>query len=142
MKYAEDAMSYLPLQIQDLGTSLLKYAQDKNKRSILGYAATAALSYYISRKIYNVFIPPKNLRHIPRASSSSLILSMMKGSSPSERAREFFMPIIEEHGVCLKYQFGRWIVVVADYEELKPYLKDINTYPKKLMIFSKVSDIA
>jgi hypothetical protein len=141
MNYVEDATSYLPLQIRELGLSLLNYAQDKNKKSILGYAATAALSYYISRTVYNVFIPPKKLRHIPRASSSALILSMMKGSSPSERAREFFMPIIEEHGLCLKYQLGRWTVIVADYEELKPFLKDINTFPKKHMIFSKVSDI-
>lgn len=141
MKSVEDVTNYLPLQIRDLGISLLNYAQDKDKRSILGYAATAALSYYISRTVYNVFIPPKKLRHIPRASSSALILSMMKGSSPSERAREFFMPIIEEHGVCLKYHLGRWVVIVADYEELKPFLKDINTFPKKRIIFSKVSGI-
>ncbi|KAI8577964.1 hypothetical protein K450DRAFT_249249 [Umbelopsis ramanniana AG] len=70
-----------------------------------------------------------------------MILSMIKGSSPSERSREFIMPIIEEHGICLKYQLGKWTVVVADYDELKPFLKDINTFPKRHMVFSKDFDV-
>ncbi|KAG2181485.1 hypothetical protein INT44_008298 [Umbelopsis vinacea] len=143
MNYVEEAASYLPPQIRDLSVSLFNYAQDRDgRKSILGYAATAALSYYVGRTVYNIFIPPRKLRHIPRASSSAMILSMMKGSSPSERAREIVMPIIEEHGICLKYQLGKWTVIIADYDELKPFLKNINTFPKKLMVFSTDFDIA
>jgi hypothetical protein len=141
MNYVEEAASYLPPKIRDLSVSFFNYAQDRDgRKSILGYAATAALSYYVGRTVYNVFVPPRKLRHIPRASSSALILSMIKGSSPSERSRKFFMPIIEQHGICLKYQLGKWTVVVADYEELKPFLKNISTFPKKHMVFSKVSN--
>jgi hypothetical protein len=140
MDYFKNNVNHLPLRIQVLSDSILNYAQDKhNRRSILGYAVTVALAYYVARTVYNVFTPPKKLRHIPRPSSTAWMRSILRGSSPSERARKFIMPLIEEHGVCLRYQMGKWVVVVADIELIKPFLRDIKTFPKKPVIFSRVS---
>jgi hypothetical protein len=140
MDYVKEAVNQHPPNIQDLGNSVLQYAQDRdNRRSILGYVTAGALTYYVARNVYNVFVPPKRLRHIPRPSQISWMRSYIEGSSPSDRARQHLIPIIEEHGLCLKYQHGQWIILVADYEKLKPFLKDINVFPKKQLHFNSVS---
>jgi hypothetical protein len=140
MDYLKEAVNQLPPNVQDFGSSVIKYAQDReNRRSILGYAAAGALTYYVARNVYNVLVPPKRLRHIPRPSQVAWIRSYFEGSSPSDRARQHLIPIIEEHGLCLKYQHGHWTILIADYEKLKPFLKDTNVFPKKQLHFNSVS---
>lgn len=141
MDYVQGAVNKLPPNLQELNHIVLQYAQNPdNRRTILGYATAGALTYYVASKVYRVFVPPKRLRQIPRPSQYDWMKSLMQKTSPSDRARQLLIPLIEEHGLCLKYQFGEWLILIADYDKLKPFLKDTTTFPKRQLAFNSVSD--
>jgi hypothetical protein len=139
MEYVQDAVNKIHPDLQDLNYTVLQYVQKPdNRRSILGYAAAGALTYYFAKSVYRVFVPPKKLRHFPRPSQYDWMKLLIEKSSPSDRARKLLIPLIEEHGLCLKYQHGEWIILIADYDKLKLFLKDTTAFPKKQLSFNSV----
>ena len=80
---------------------------DKKKATYIGSAIAVALLY----KLYDrVFLPPKQLRHIPRLDYFTYIKSMLKGEDPLYQYRRYFAPLAAQ---------GNGIYVVRRFEKKK-----------------------
>lgn len=76
------------------------------------------------------FVVPRNLRHLPKVSTVEWFLSVLRGESSDVRSERLVLPLIQKHGLCLKYMIGRWTVTVGDPVLLQAMLKDVETFPK------------
>lgn len=85
----------------------------------------------ITYRIFNAILVPRQLRHLPKASTIGWFWSVLKGESADVRCDRLLMPQMQDHGLCLKYTMGRWTVAVGDPILLQAVLRDVATFPKE-----------
>ncbi|CDH60345.1 cytochrome p450 [Lichtheimia corymbifera JMRC:FSU:9682] len=85
----------------------------------------------ITYRLFNAILVPRQLRHLPKASTIGWFWSVLKGESADVRCDRLLMPQMQEHGLCLKYTMGRWTVAVGDPILLQAVLRDVATFPKE-----------
>ncbi|KAI8969265.1 hypothetical protein BDF20DRAFT_801870, partial [Mycotypha africana] len=57
---------------------------------------------YVVRSLWKALVVPKHLRHIPKVNSLRWFWSIMIGESHDVRIKKLMLPLIAEHGLCLK----------------------------------------
>lgn len=121
-------------------TSYLPSSSADRKKYIAIVASILGISYIV-KTFWRAFVVPRSLRHIPKVSTIDWFLSVIKGESYDTRIKRLVLPMMNEHGLCLKYIMGRWLVAVGDPVLLQQILKDVETYPKEQVSMSPVSVI-
>ncbi|KAI9484646.1 cytochrome P450 [Zychaea mexicana] len=107
---------------------LMGHYLERHPRKFVLTVGLLTLAYKISKA---VVVPPR-LWHLPRVSSIAWFWSIIKGESVDVRSERLLMSLMDEHGLCLKYQMGRWTVTVGDPTLLQEVLKDVRTFPKQV----------
>ncbi|RCI03661.1 cytochrome P450-dit2 [Rhizopus stolonifer] len=92
------------------------------------FSALAGSALY--RKLIHIFFAPRALRHIPKVNTFQWFWSILIGESHDVRVKKLVLPIMNQHGLCLKYIMGHWSLTVADPQYLQVLLKDMETFPK------------
>ncbi|KAI9278007.1 cytochrome P450 [Sporodiniella umbellata] len=87
-------------------------------------------SGYVYRKLAPVFFVPRALSHLPKVNTLRWFWSVLIGESHDVRSQKLVMPLMNQHGLCLKYLMGRWSLTVAEPRYLQVLLKDMETFPK------------
>ncbi|KAI9360185.1 hypothetical protein BD770DRAFT_318904 [Pilaira anomala] len=108
-----------------------------NQKHIL-IASVFGTTCWIVKSLWRVFIVPTQLAHIPKVNTFDWFWSVARGESHDIRMKRLVMPLIEKHGLCLKYVMGKWILTVGDPVLLQTLLKDIEAYPKEPAVMSPV----
>ncbi|GAA5805405.1 hypothetical protein HPULCUR_010921 [Helicostylum pulchrum] len=88
------------------------------------------------KSFWRVFVVPSELAHIPKVNTIGWFWSVVMGESYDKRMQRLMLPIMNEHGLCLKYIMGRRNLTVGDPELLQILLKDVDTYPKEQVTMS------
>ncbi|CEG83885.1 hypothetical protein RMATCC62417_17751 [Rhizopus microsporus] len=104
--------------------------KDLSKRQLYALTLSAFIGSVLVRKLVQAIIVPKHLRHIPKVSTLQWLWSVVIGESHDVRTRRLMLPLMNKHGLCLKYVMGTWALTVADPVYLQMLLKDIETFPK------------
>jgi hypothetical protein len=94
---------------------------------------------YLVKTFWCAFVVPKELSHIPKVNTVGWFWSVLTGESNDTRIKKLMLPMMNEHGLCLKYIMGRWVLTVGDPILLQQLLKDVETYPKEQITMSPVS---
>ncbi|KAI9487371.1 MAG: hypothetical protein EXX96DRAFT_75205, partial [Benjaminiella poitrasii] len=102
-----------------------------NKRYYLTLFLSVIGSSYFMKSVWKALVVPKHLRHIPKVSTIPWLLSILRGDSHDVRVKKLMLPLMNQHGLCLKYIMGRWVLTVGDPRLLQLLLKDVYTYPKE-----------
>ncbi|CEI87192.1 hypothetical protein RMCBS344292_01611 [Rhizopus microsporus] len=104
--------------------------KDLSKRQLYALTLSAFIGSVLVRKLVQAIIVPKHLRHIPKVNTLQWFWSVVIGESHDVRTRRLMLPLMNKHGLCLKYAMGTWALTVADPVYLQMLLKDIETFPK------------
>ena len=99
-----------------------KLLSNLNERSKITYIA-AAVTLFVTAKLYSSIAYPRNLRHIKRIPLIPWFASLMRQDTPVERTEEFIIPTWKEtNGIVSIYdQFG-WEVNVTNPEAIRTIL--------------------
>lgn len=124
-------MSVLWNHIQDL--------QVAKRRQYLILLASVLGSSYMLKKLWRALVVPKNLRHIPRVNTLKWFWSVMIGENYDVRVHKLILPLMNEHGLCLKYALGTWQLTVGDPQLLQTLLRDMERFPKIQVSMDPVS---
>ncbi|ORE01264.1 cytochrome P450 [Rhizopus microsporus var. microsporus] len=100
------------------------------KRQLYALTLSAFIGSVLVRKLVQAIIVPKHLRHIPKVNTLQWFWSVVIGESHDVRTRRLMLPLMNKHGLCLKYVMGTWALTVADPVYLQMLLKDIEMFPK------------
>lgn len=120
-------------------SKLLPVVNEKNSKLYWSAIVSLLGTAYMVKSFWRMMVVPKHLAHIPKVSSLPWFWSILKGESHDVRMKKLMLPIINEHGLCLKYILGRWTVTVGDPILLQILLKDVYTFPKEQVSMDPVS---
>jgi hypothetical protein len=123
---------------------LWNYIQDLQfikRRQYLVLLISLLGSSFILRKLWHALVVPKNLRHIPRVNTVKWFWSVIVGENYDIRVHKLVLPLMNEHGLCLKYALGSWQLNVGDPQLLQILLRDVEKFPKIQVIMDPVSTI-
>jgi hypothetical protein len=104
--------------------------KDLSKCQLYALTLSAFIGSVLVRRLVQAIIVPKHLRHIPKVNTLKWFWSVVIGESHDVRTRRLMLPLMNKHGLCLKYIMGTWALTVADPVYLQMLLKDIETFPK------------
>ncbi|KAI7898138.1 uncharacterized protein BX663DRAFT_421181, partial [Cokeromyces recurvatus] len=57
---------------------------------------------YLIKAFWKAVVVPNHLRHIPKVDTIPWFLSIIKGDSHDIRVKKLMLPLINQHGLCLK----------------------------------------
>ncbi|KAI8391100.1 cytochrome P450 [Radiomyces spectabilis] len=115
---------------------IIKYFDKPRKWSYL----SAAVTLFLTFKVYKIFRVPSNLRHIPAVPYWCMIKAFLSQKSPQERFEQLTLPIIQRSkGIYLNKVPFEWTVYVADPIAAKTIL-NTRDIPKDQSVFHKLAD--
>lgn len=120
-------------------SSYLPSSSPNDRRKYVAIIASILGTSLIVKSFWRALVVPRPLRHLPKVSTIGWFLSVIKGESYDTRIKKLVLPMMDKHGLCLKYIMGRWLVAVGDPVLLQQILKDVETYPKEQVSMSPVS---
>lgn len=98
-----------------------------NKQSKVTYI-TAAVALYVAASIYRALSYPKKLQHIAHVPAVTWIVSLMRGETTVQRAKQLLIPRMHDtNGLVVKFAQLGWEVTVMNPHAIKALLQKTGT---------------